>query len=398
MFTEATEMAKYDFDTIIDRRHTASYKWDVKDGELPMWVADMDFKAAPEIIDAISERIKHGVFGYPVIEDDWYDALIGWWKARHDFPIEKEWLSFCTGVVPALSSAVRKFTTPAEYVVVLTPVYNVFFNSIVNNGRRILESPLAYKDGAYEIDFADFEKKLSDPQTSLFILCNPHNPVGKIWDVETLGRIGELCAKHGVTVISDEIHCDLTDPGKNYVPFASVSETCAMNGVTCIAPSKTFNIAGLHTAAVFSKNPKLHAKIDRALNTDEVAEPNVFACIAAAAAFTKGGAWLDELRAYIFENKKTVCEFIKKEIPEIFAVPSDATYLLWLDCSKITEDSKELAAFIRSETGLYLTAGSVYGGNGNKFLRMNVACPNATVDDGLARLKAGVRAYCSKRR
>ena len=171
-----------------------------------------------------------------------------------------------------------------------------------------------------------------------------------------------------------------------------------MNGVTCIAPSKTFNIAGLHTAAVFSKNPKLHAKIDRALNTDEVAEPNVFACIAAAAAFTKGGAWLDELRVYIFENKKTVREFIKKEIPEIFAVPSDATYLLWLDCSKITEDSKELAAFIRSETGLYLTAGSVYGGNGNKFLRMNVACPNATVDDGLARLKAGVRAYCSKRR
>ena len=204
---------KYDFDTPYDRRHTDSMKWDVAEGELPMWVADMDFPTAPAVREAVRRRAEHGIFGYSVLPGAWAEAYVGWWQRRHGFTMEKDWLIFTTGVIPAISSAVRRLTTPAEKVVLMTPVYNIFFNSVLNNGRVVLESPLLYDGEGYSVDFADLEKKLSDPQTSLLILCNPHNPVGKIWDRETLARIGALCATYHVTVISDEIHCDLTDPG-----------------------------------------------------------------------------------------------------------------------------------------------------------------------------------------
>ena len=210
----------YDFDTPTERRNTNSLKWDVAEGELPMWVADMDFQTAPEIREAIMKRAEHGIFGYSVIPDAWYEAYIQWWKMRHGYTMERDWLIFCTGVVPAISSIVRKLTTPAEKVLIQTPVYNIFFNSILNNGRQVLESPLRYDGKEYRIDFADLEEKLSDPQTALMILCNPHNPTGKIWDRQTLEKIGALCSRHHVTVVSDEIHCDLTDPGESYVPFA----------------------------------------------------------------------------------------------------------------------------------------------------------------------------------
>ena len=275
----------YDFGTPVARRGMDSLKWDVAEGELPMWVADMDFQTAPEIRQALMERMAHGVFGYSVVPERWYDAYIQWWKTRHGYTMERDWLIFCTGVVPAISSIVRKLTTPAEKVLIQTPVYNIFFNSILNNGRQVLESPLRYDGEAYGIDFADLEEKLSDPQTTLMILCNPHNPVGKIWDAETLRRIGALCKKYNVVVVSDEIHCDLTDPGTGYVPFASVSEECRENSITCIAPTKAFNMAGLQTAAVSVHNPVLRHKVWRGLNTDEVAEPNAFAVEAAVAAF-----------------------------------------------------------------------------------------------------------------
>ena len=219
-------MKKYDFDTPVNWRNTNSLKWDVDETELPMWVADMDFQTAPEIQTAVQNRASHGVFGYSVIPDEWHQAYTGWWLRWHGFDLEKDWLVFCTGVVPTISSAVRKLTTPAEKVLIQTPVYNIFFNSILNNGRQVLESGLNYDNGRYDIDFDDLERKLSDPQTSLMILCNPHNPVGKIWDRNTLDRIGELCWKHHVVVLSDEIHCDLTDPGTEYIPFESVSEKC----------------------------------------------------------------------------------------------------------------------------------------------------------------------------
>lgn len=387
---------KYDFDKVVNRRNTNSLKWDVGEGVLPMWVADMDFEAAPEIRSAIEKRTEHGIFGYTVIPDEWYSAYIGWWSRRHHFEIEKDWLIFCTGVVPAISSIVRKLTTPNENVLICTPVYNIFFNSIINNGRRVLECPLVYDGDKYEIDFVDLEKKLSDPQTTLMILCNPHNPVGKIWGRETLAEIGRLCEKHRVTVISDEIHCDLTAPGKEYIPFASVSDTCKNISITCVAPTKAFNIAGLQTSAVIVAEPFLRHKVWRALNTDEIAEPNAFAVDAATAAFTEGENWLDALREYIHKNKRTVSDFLKNEIPALKLISSDATYLLWIDCSAVTDDSVEFTEFLRSKAGLYLSDGAEYGETGRRFVRMNVACPISTLRDGLSRLKAGTEKYIKR--
>lgn len=383
----------YDFDTPTERRNTNSLKWDVAEGELPMWVADMDFQTAPEIREAIMKRAEHGIFGYSVIPDTWYEAYIQWWKTRHGYTMERDWLIFCTGVVPAISSIVRKMTTPAEKVLIQTPVYNIFFNSILNNGRQVLESPLRYDGKEYRIDFADLEEKLSDPQTALMILCNPHNPTGKLWDRQTLEKIGALCSRHHVTVVSDEIHCDLTDPGESYVPFASVSETCRQISITCMAPTKAFNLAGLQTAAVSVPDEVLRHKVWRALNTDEAAEPNAFAVEAAVAAFTRGADWLDALRDYLYENKKLAAAYIEKEIPGVRAVASQATYLLWLDCSGLIGCGREAAGFLRRETGLYLSEGSQYGGNGADFLRMNIACPRAVLKDGLERLKNGLAAY-----
>lgn len=387
-------MAKQEsrFDKITDRRNTGSYKWDVAEHELPMWVADMDFETAPEIIEALKRKVEHGIFGYSVTPDEWYEAYINWWSRRHRFTMEKDWLIFCTGVVPAISSVVRKLTTPAENVVVITPAYNIFFNSIYNNGRNIVECLLPYEDGKYSIDFDDLEEKCSDPQSTLLILCNPHNPTGMIWDKETLARIGDICAKHHVTVLSDEIHCDITLPGTEYTPFASVSETCRNICVSCIAPTKTFNIAGLQTAAVCVPNEVLRHKVWRGLNTDEVAEGNVFSCDAAIAAFTYGESWLNELREYLADNRKTAEEYIEKNIPAIRTVHGEATYLLWIDCSAIPMNSVELAEKIREISGLFLSEGCEYRGDGEHFLRMNLACQKSRLMDGLGRLEKAINA------
>lgn len=378
------------FSSSPNRRHTGSLKWDVAEHELPMWVADMDFAAAPCIRRALEARVAHGVFGYNIIPDAWADAYISWWQRRHGFTMQRDWLVFCTGVVPALSSAVRKLTTAAENVLIQTPVYNIFFNSILNNGRRALQAPLHYAGGTYSVDWADLEAKLADPQTTLMFLCNPHNPTGHIWSREELARIGDLCAAHGVTVISDEIHCDLTDPGFDYTPFAAVNETCRAISVTCIAPTKAFNIAGLQTAAVCVPNPQLRHKMWRALNTDEVAEPNSLAVTAAVAAFNEGEPWLEELRAYLAANKQAVREFVAAELPRVHVIASRATYLLWLDVSAYGLPSEELVERIRRRTGLYLSAGIEFGGNGDSFLRLNTACPRSVLQDGLQRLKAGL--------
>lgn len=384
---------KYDFDSFIERRETSSLKWDVNENELPMWVADMDFQTAPAITEAIQNRAQSGMFGYSVVPASWNSAICEWWKTRHNFKMAPEWLAFCPGVVPAISSIIRKLTTVGENVLVQTPVYNIFFNSIVNNGRHVLENKLKYDGTNYQIDFEDLERKLAQPQTTMMLLCNPHNPIGRIWDKYTLNRIGELCWKYHVMVVSDEIHCDLTDPGCEYVPFASVSEHCAQNSITCLAPTKAFNLAGLQTAAIMVPNAFIRHKAERGLNTDEVAEPNSFAVDVAITAFTQGAEWLDELRAYLFKNKQTVKEFIQKELPQVKLVSSEATYLLWLDCGKVSAFSGELTRYIRDNTGLWLSAGENYGGNGNSFLRMNIACPRSRLMNGLERLKQGITAY-----
>ena len=381
---------KYDFDKPVDRRNSGSVKWDVAEGELPMWVADMDFETAPLVKEAIMRVAEHGVYGYTDVTEEYFQAISDFWFSRHGYRFSTSDMVYVSGVVAALSSMVRKLTTPAENVVIQSPVYNMFYNSIRNNGRNILESPLIYEGGEYRMDFRDLEAKLSDPQTSLMILCNPHNPVGKIWDREVLAMVGELCKKYGVTVISDEIHCSLTDPGKSYIPFASVNEVCADISVSCVAASKSFNLAGLQASCVIAKNPVLRHKVWRGINTDEVGEPNVFAIPANVAAY-RSGDWLDELNEYIFENKRLAAEYIAEKMPKLHVVPSDATYLIWVDISAYSTDSAAFAKDLREKTGLYISDGAKYGKGGEQFLRINLATQRANVKDGLSRLERYVK-------
>lgn len=384
------------FDNIPNRRNTFSLKWDVSENELPMWVADMDFETAPCIKEALIERAKHGVFGYSIIPDEFFESIIGWWQRRHHITFEKDWMIFSTGVVPAISSIVRKITTPAENVLIQSPVYNIFYNSIFNNGRNILSSDLVYENGEYHIDFVDLENKLKNPQTTLMILCNPHNPIGKIWSKEELAKIGELCHKYNVTVISDEIHCDITNPGKEYIPFASVNDVCRDISITCIAGSKVFNLGGLQSACVVVPNKFLKHKVERGLNTDEVAEPNAFAMSANIAGFKYGDEWVSKLNNYIYENKKIFCDYVNKNLPKLYIIPSDATYLLWVDVRKYTDDATTLCEYLRSKTGLYVCEGSEYGVNGKAFFRINLATSKYNVLDALERLKAGLELFESE--
>lgn len=386
---------RYDLDRMIDRRGSDSLKWNVQEHELPMWVADMDFATAPEIQKALCERIAHGVFGYTEIPGTWYQAYQNWWKRRHHWYIPEEWMIFCTGVIPAISSVVRKCTTVAEQVLVQTPVYNIFFHSIRNNGRVVVENPLLWDGTRYQMDFEDLECKLADPQTTLMILCNPHNPVGQIWDVQTLRRVGELCAHYGVRVISDEIHCDLVAPGKNYMPFASVSSDCEQVSITCIAPTKAFNLAGIQTAAVVVPNPQLRHSVWRGLNTDEVAEPNVLAIPAAIAAWETGEPWLQAVCSYIEQNKNLVVQAFQNH-PLVRVRPSEATYLLWIELAEKVGKAKPFVDFLREQTGLWLSEGSQYGLPGERFLRMNVACPKQRVEQGIALLQKGLKNYAAK--
>ncbi|MBR4224769.1 MAG: pyridoxal phosphate-dependent aminotransferase [Oscillospiraceae bacterium] len=375
----------YDIDHITDRRGTYAEKWDIKDGELPMWVADMDIETAPCVRAAIERRASHGIYGYTYVPDEWYDAYIGWWKERHGLIFGREHMIYSSGVVAVLSSVVRKLTSPGEKVLLLTPCYNIFYNSIVNNGRFVQECELVYSGGEYSIDFDTLEMCMSDPQTSMMFLCNPQNPTGNIWDRDTLARIGRMAYDHGVIVVSDEAHCDLTAPGKEYVPFASVDDTNRSIGITCLSAGKTFNIAGLQTAAVVVYDDVLRHRVWRGLNTDECGEPNAFAVDAVIAAFTEGGGWLDALREHIHCNRQRAEGYISREIPRAHAVRSDATYLLWTDLRY--SGLSEPAADIRQKTGLFLSEGRIYGKGGEGFVRMNLACPSAYLEDGLERLK-----------
>lgn len=386
---------QYNFSKLINRFNTNSLKWDVNNNELPMWVADMDFETAPEIKEAIRKKVDFGIYGYTIIPDEYYLSISNWWERRHNFKIEKEWILFCTGVVPAISSIVRKMTREGDNVLVQAPVYNIFYNSIVNNNRKVLSSDLCFDGKEYSIDFEDLERKLSDQATTLMILCNPHNPIGKVWSKETLKKIGELCIKYNVLVVSDEIHCDLTY-GDSYTPFASISPEIAQNSITCIAPTKTFNLAGVQSSNIIVPNDEIRRMVNRGINTDEVAEPNAFAIEATIAAFTKGEPWLNELIEYLAQNKRVVQKFIHNELPSLNLIHSDATYLLWIDCSSITKDSLDFCKFIRKETGLYVSSGHVYGSNGGHFIRMNIACQRERVEDGLSRLKVGVDKYIKR--
>lgn len=391
---------RFDFDEVIDRRGKNFLKWDIKENESPMWVADMDFKTSPAIIEGIKKRVNDGIFGYSNICNKWYESYISWWKNRHDVDIEKEWLIFSSGVIASISSIIRRLSQPGENILLQTPVYNIFFNCVLNNGRNVLENNLLYKNNNYFIDWDDLEKKLSDKQVSMMILCNPHNPMGKIWSENDLLNIGLLCKKYNVILVSDEIHCDLVDFNHVYNSFIKTEKIFEELGIVLISPTKAFNIAGIQTSAVVVKNNFLRHKVWRGLNNDEVGEPNIFAVDAVINAFNNkiSESWLDDVRKYIFENKKIVSEFIKNELPEIFIANGEATYLMWLDCEKILYKNKkqvDLCDFIREKTGLFLSDGKTFRGNGENFLRINVACPRKILFDGLDRLKTGILEYVS---
>ena len=395
----------YEFDKIIDRKGTNCLKYDFarerghSEEELPLWVADMDFQTAPEIVERLQRSVAHGIFGYSEGKDSYFQALAGWYEKHFGWTVKQEWLVKTPGVVFAIAAAVRAFTKEGDAVLLQQPVYYPFSEAIKDNGRELVNSPLKLVNGHYEMDFEDLEQKIVEHQVKLFLLCSPHNPVGRVWTEEELRRVGDLCVKHNVLVVSDEIHCDLTDPGFDYVPFASVGEHCAMNSVTCMAPTKTFNIAGLNSAAVMIPNPVLRHKVWRALNTDEVAEPNAFAMDATLAAFNEGEPWLNELRAYLAGNKATARAMFDKynaSVPadrRIIMVEGHATYLLWVDCSAITHDTDALCDYLKREHKVMFSAGSEYGGNGHDFVRINVACPRARMIEGLARFIDGLLAY-----
>lgn len=299
----------------------------------------------------------------------------------------------CTGVVPAISSIVRKMTKTGDKVLVLAPVYNIFYNSIENNNREVIASELVYKDNRYSIDFDDVEKKLADPDTTLMIFCNPHNPIGKVWDRQELEILGKLCIKHQVLILSDEIHCDLAHPDYRYTPFASVSEEIAQNCITCVAPTKTFNLAGIQTSSIIVPNSEIRKFVHRGINTDEVAEPNVFAIESTISAFSNGEPWLQALMEYLMANKRYLEQFLASRLPQLQVIHSEATYLAWIDCRKVTRNVGQVCKFIRQEMGLYVSEGSIYGGNGYDFIRLNYACPKERLADGLWRLKKGIDAF-----
>lgn len=383
-------MNTYNFDEIVNRKGTNCYKWDISDREnfLPMWVADMDFKTAPNIIERVQQRVAQGIFGYTLVPDSYYEAVKNWFVYRHNWLMEKEWIIYTTGVVPAISAILKAMTQTGDKVLVQTPVYNCFFSSIKNCGCEPLCNDLIYENNTYRIDFDDLEHKAADSKTTVMILCNPHNPAGRVWTREELTRIGEICLKNDVFVIADEIHCELVMPGNRYIPFASVSQDFQQNCAVCTSPSKAFNIAGLQIANITVADSKIRRKIDRAININEVCDVNPFGVEALQAAYSNEGAeWLDQLNAYLYDNYQVFKEFFENNLPQFPVTELEGTYLVWVDCSVLGKPSDELAKELMEAQGLYLNAGTMYGTSGTDFLRFNIACPRAMMVEGLQRFK-----------
>lgn len=309
---------RYDFDTIVPRRGTNSYKWDTPEEEnvLPMWVADMDFRTAPAIIDALQKRVEHGIFGYTKVPKTYYDAVVRWFESRHRWQIDPRWIIYTSGVVPALSAIIKALTAPGDKVIVQTPAYNCFYSSIRNDGCELSANNLIYRDGRYMIDFDDLAAKAADPKAKILLLCNPHNPVGRVWTPEELRHIGDICLRNGVFVVADEIHCELTYEGHDYTPFASLSERFQQNSTTCVSPSKAFNLAGLQIANIIAVDDDVRRRIDRAININEVCDVNPFGVIATITAYNGGGEWLDALRKYLRGNYEYLCHFFAERLPQ----------------------------------------------------------------------------------
>lgn len=391
-------MSTFDFDTVINRRGTNSYKWDIvkKEDVIPLWVADMDFKAAPAILEALKKRVEHGVFGYTLVPDSYYEAIINWFARRHNWQIDRSWIIYTTGVVPAVSCAIKALTLPGEKVLIQTPDYNCFFSSIKNNGCEVAENELVRRGDSYEVDFEDFERQCADEKTTVFLLCNPHNPAGRVWTKEELERMNDICLTHGVRVISDEIHCELVMPGHRFTPFAAISDACRDNSVVLNSPTKAFNIAGLQIANIICADPAMRRRIDRAVNINEVCDVNPFGVVALQAAYNESEEWLDSLNHYIWGNYLALKEFIAKELPRLEVARLEGTYLAWVDIKATGLTSDEAYEKLMKEGRVYVNSGTMYGRRaGEGYLRINLACPRATLLEGLKRMGGVLRQYLS---
>lgn len=383
---------KYDFDKTIDRRATNSYKWDsAPEGVLPMWVADMDFRTAPAIIDSLQKRVAHGIFGYTRVPDAYYDAVTSWFSRRHGWDIDREWIIYTSGVVPAVSAVIKALTVPGDKVIVQTPVYNCFFSSIRNNGCEIVSNPLRRTADTYEMDFDALERCAADPRTKVMLLCNPHNPAGRVWTPDELTRLGNICLRNGVTVVADEIHCELVYQGFKYTPFASLSDAFLHRSVTCVSPSKAFNIAGLQIANIVAFDNDLRSRIDKAININEVCDVNPFGVAATIAAYNEGEEWLNQLVDYLHGNYEAMAEFCRRELAEFPITRLEGTYLVWMDCSSLGMSSDALEHALLDDARLWLNAGTMYGAEGEGYMRWNIACPRSVMLDGLNRFLNFVR-------
>ena len=381
---------RYDFDELTERRGSGSVKWDEcpSDDVIPLWVADMDFRAAPAIQEALRRRLEHGVFGYALVGDDYYEAIISWFQRRHQWTIHREEILYTTGVVPAMSVAIKALTMPGERVLILSPDYNCFFSSIRNNGCEVLECALRFtRNNCFEVDWADFEAKCADEKTTVFLLCNPHNPTGRVWTKAELQQMNDICLKHHVKVVSDEIHCELIMPGCRFQPFAAVSEQCRQNSVTLNSPSKSFNIAGLQIANIICPQPEWRRRIDRAININEVCDVNPFGPVALIAAYNESEAWLDELCIYLWGNYQALCEFAADHLPKWHITPMEGTYLPWVDITATGMTSQQYADTLLNNAKVWVNPGTMYGPqSGEGYIRLNIACPRSRLLEALQRI------------
>ena len=389
---------KYNFDEVIDRTNHHSVKWDemkTKFGDipnevLPMWIADMEFRSPKPVIEAIKKAAEHGIFGYTSRPDSYYQAIIDWMERRHNWKVKKDWLDYSPGVVPALSLIIRAFCQPGDKVVVQPPVYYPFFRVIENNGCHVVNNPLKFSNKKYFMDYDDLEKKVDDPRIKILILCSPHNPVGRVWQKEELIILGEICLKHHIIVVSDEIHADILFKGYKHIPFASISPIFAHNSITCTAPSKTFNLAGLQTSTIIISNKKIYKIYNNILDSLALEENNVFGLVALEAAYREGEEWLEQLLSYLNENLKFLMKYFEEKIPKIKVIKPEGTYLVWLDCRQLGLSTKDLNNFILKKARVALDDGYWFGAEGKGFMRINIACPHSFLEEALKRIEKAV--------
>lgn len=389
---------EYDFSRPTDRRGTDSYKWDSAPEAdiIPMWVADMDFETFPGITEALQRRVAHGIFGYTRVPEAYYEAVCRWFDKRHGWYINREDIIYTSGVVPAVSAVIKALTLPGDQVIVQGPVYNCFFSSIRNNGCEMVSNSLIYnkEELRYEINFDDLERKLKHERARLMLLCNPHNPGGRVWTRDELTRVAELCRKYGVRVVSDEIHCELTLYDNEYVPFGSLPDELSRDSITCCSPSKAFNTAGLQIANIVCRDAEVRNRIDRAININEVCDVNPFGVIALQAAYSdEGYEWLKQLRKYISANYDLLLERFARELPKCKVMRMEGTYLAWIDCSELHISSDEIEEMLMHENKVWVNAGSMYGAEGAAFIRINMACTSELLNEGITRIVNGLGAY-----